>query len=290
MLLQQVEAGTLALTDKLSKWYPDLPSADEVTVDMLAHSTSGYQQYTVVAEFQAAFYADPFRAWDIDDVVAYASTAPPPGTSWNFSDTNILILAQVLEQATGESMDALVKKGVFDPLGMEDTTPPRTAKLAAPVLHSYTGERGMWEEATNWDPSWTSFAGGWGSTQDDLRRMVEAVGTGKLVSKASHEAQSAPTSVGLGTNTGARYYGMGISVVNDWLAHRSGTAGLPRLARLPPRPEADRHHLLHADAGVRPHPPLDAAVRAAQRDPRPVAGGRPRLTAPTGRDPRSAAD
>ena len=40
VLLQQVEAGTLSLDDKLSKYLPDLPSADEITIDMVAHSTS----------------------------------------------------------------------------------------------------------------------------------------------------------------------------------------------------------------------------------------------------------
>jgi D-alanyl-D-alanine carboxypeptidase len=228
VLLQQVEAGKLALTDKLSKWYPELPSADDITIDMVAHSTSGYEQYTVVPEFQTAFYANPFQKWDIDDVIAYGVDGGPlypPGTSFNFSDTNILILSQVLEKATGKSIDELVQKGVLDPLGMDDTTTPRTAALREPVLHSYTGERDVWEEATYWDPSWTSYAGGWGSDQDDLRRLVEAVGTGELLSKASHEAQLAPTGVGLGANTAERYYGMGISVVNGWLLTAPGLQG-----------------------------------------------------------------
>ena len=83
----------------------------------------------------------------------------------------------------------------------------------------------MWEEATFWHPSWTSFAGGWGSTQDDLRKLIEAVGTGALLSDESHEAQLAPTSVGLGSNTDERYYGMGISIVNDWLLTAPGLQG-----------------------------------------------------------------
>jgi D-alanyl-D-alanine carboxypeptidase len=228
VLLQQVEAGTLSLDDKLSKYMPDLPSADDITIDMVAHSTSGYEQYTVVPAFQTAFYANPFQVMKIDDLIGYGVEGGPmypPGTSWNFSDTNILILARVLEEATGQSVNSLVKKGVLDPLGMKHTTTQDSAALPRPVLHSYTGERGVWEEATFWNPSWTSFAGGWGSTQDDLRKLVEGVGTGKLVSKQSHELQLAPTSVGLGTSTADRYYGMGISVVNDWLLTAPGLQG-----------------------------------------------------------------
>jgi len=228
VLLQQVEKGTLALDDPLSDYLPDLPSADEVTIEMLAHSTSGYQQYTVVPEFQAELYENPFARWEIDDVIAYGVGDGPqyaPGTDWNFSDTNILILARVLEEATGTPMADLVQEGIFDPLGMDQSSSPATAHLRDPVLHAYTGERGVWEEATFWHPSWTSFAGGWGSTQDDLRKLIEAVGTGALVSEESHEAQLAPTNVGLGSNTDDRYYGMGISIVDDWLLTAPGLQG-----------------------------------------------------------------
>ena len=185
VLLQQVEKGTLALDDPLSDYLPDLPSADQITIDMIAHSTSGYRQYTVVPEFQAELYENPFAHWDIDDVIAYGVDGGPqytPGTDWNFSDTNILILARVLEEATGTPIAELVQDGVFDPLGMDQSSSPETAYLRDPVLHAYTGERDVWEEATFWHPSWTSFAGGWGSTQDDLRKLIEAVGTGELVS------------------------------------------------------------------------------------------------------------
>ena len=228
VLLQQVENGTLALDDPLSKYLPDLPSADEITIDMVAHSTSGYTQYTIVPEFQEKLYENPFANWNIDDVIAYGVEGGPqyaPGTNWNFSDTNILILAKVLEEATGKPLADLVQEGIFDPLGMDQSTSPATAYLPAPVLHSYTGEREIWEEATYWHPSWTSFAGGWGSTQDDLRKLIEAVGTGSLLSDESHEAQLAPTNVGLGSNTDARYYGMGISIVNDWLLTAPGLQG-----------------------------------------------------------------
>jgi D-alanyl-D-alanine carboxypeptidase len=220
VMLQQVEAGELALDDPLSTWFPELPAADQITVEMLANSTSGYEHYTILDSFQQAFYADPFRKWDTDEVIAFGvGDGPlfPPGTSWKFSDTNLLILGQVLEAATGRPVAELIQEGVLDPLGMDDTVPPLDAALPAPVLHSYTSERGVWEEATFWDPSWTEYAGGMGSNQEDLRVFVEAVASGELLSEESHDAQLAPTTVGLGTNTAERYYAMGVPVVNGWV-------------------------------------------------------------------------
>jgi len=219
VLLEQVDAHKLALSDKLSKWYPNLPDANEVTVQMLTNGTAGYNHYPSLDSFQQAFYANPFRRWNASDVIAYGVAGGPlftPGTNYKFSDTSLLILSQVLEKATHQSMFQLIKKGVLEPLGMTNTTPP-TPALPEPILHSYTNERGVWEDATFWDPSWTGYVGGLGSNQDDIRRFIEAVGTGKLLSKASHQAQLAPTTASLGTNTPKKYYAMGIAVVNGWL-------------------------------------------------------------------------
>lgn len=228
-LLQQVDAGKLALTDKLSKWYPDLPSADAVTVEMLARTTTGYSHYPSNEAFQQAFYADPFKAWTPDELIAYGvagGPAFPPGTNFLFSDTNHATLSQVLAKATGRSVGELVQEGILDRLGMKDTTPPEPAALRAPVLHSYTGERDVWEEGTFWNPSWIGFVGGWGSNQDDIRKFIDAVGTGALLSKASHEAQLAPVTVGMGSNTPTRYRGMGLNVVNGWVFMSPGLQGL----------------------------------------------------------------
>jgi D-alanyl-D-alanine carboxypeptidase len=219
-LLQQVDQRKLSMSDKLSKWYPNLPSADAITLDMLAHSTSGYQHYPELDSFKKALYQNPFKLWKPDDLIAYGVAGGPlftPGTNWKFSDTGLVILSQVLEKTTGRPVAQLIQTGVLDPLKMKDTTPPITAKLPEPVLHSYTDERGVWEDATFWDPSWTWYDGGMGSNQDDLRRFIEAVGKGTLLSKASHTAQLAPTTVGLDGNKPGRYYAMGIGVVNGWL-------------------------------------------------------------------------
>jgi D-alanyl-D-alanine carboxypeptidase len=84
----------------------------------------------------------------------------------------------------------------------------------------------VWEDATFWDPSWTGHAGGLGSNQDDIHRFIEALGTGELVSKASHEAQLAPTTVGVGPNTATKYFGIGVGVVNGWVYTNPGLQGL----------------------------------------------------------------
>ena len=64
VLLQLSDKGILSLGDKLSKWFPEYPKADQVTLEMLINGTSGYADYVPDKSFEALFYADPFRALD----------------------------------------------------------------------------------------------------------------------------------------------------------------------------------------------------------------------------------
>lgn len=235
--LELVDRGELHLDDPLSTWYPSLPDAGQVTLEMLARSSSGYAHYPSLDTFQKAFYADPFRTWTAAEILPYGTSEAPattPGTAWKFSDTNFILLAQVLEKATGRPMSALLSQYVLRPLGMHDTTPPIAGALKEPVLHAHTNDRGVWEESTYWNPSWTQYAGGMGSNQADLRRLIEAIGTGELLSPASHRMQTERDPAGVGVIDEHRAYTMGLVVVDGWLVanpnlqgYRAAVATLP---------------------------------------------------------------
>jgi D-alanyl-D-alanine carboxypeptidase len=237
ILLELVDRGELRLDDPLSTWYPDVPDAGAVTLEMLARSSSGYAHYPSLDAFQKAFYADPFRTWTAAEILPYGTSEAPaaaPGTAWRFSDTNFILLAQVLEKATGRPMASLLDEYLLRPLGMHDTTPPVDGALKQPVLHSHTAERGVWEESTYWTPTWTQYAGGLGSDQADVRRLIEAIGTGELLSPASHRLQTTPDPGGVGVIDAHRAYTMGLVVVDGWLVanpnlngYRAAVAYLP---------------------------------------------------------------
>jgi CubicO group peptidase (beta-lactamase class C family) len=63
VLLKLVDRKRVRLDDKLSRWLPNLPHANEITLEMLAASRSGYQDYVQDDAFMKASEADPFRAW-----------------------------------------------------------------------------------------------------------------------------------------------------------------------------------------------------------------------------------
>jgi CubicO group peptidase (beta-lactamase class C family) len=201
LLLELVDEKKVSLDDKVSKWLPELPHADEVTLGQLAQMTSGYTDYVIGnTEVDALLYADPFRRWTPDELLAYVTSKPllyTPGTNWNYSHTNYLILGLALEKITGKSISDVLQEKVLRPLGLTNTTDPGTAAIPEPALHAFTSERReqqgippgrrFYEESTYWNPSWTITRGAIQTTNIfDLNKTAVAIGTGKLLSPESY--------------------------------------------------------------------------------------------------------
>ena len=221
LLLQLVDDGRLSLDDPLSNWFPTLPGAQQVTLGMLARSTSGYADFVTNPEFEDAFNANPFQRWEVSELLSLAFARPPlfaPGTSWAFSDTNFLLLGKVLRRATGRPVERLLRQRIWSELGMNDTEMRVGPHIPAPVMHGYSRERGRYEDTTRWSPSWARRFGNVTSTLGDMGRFAEALGTGSLLSRGSHALQVGPQNVGLGPLTADNYYGMGLGVGNGWIA------------------------------------------------------------------------
>lgn len=221
VLLKLVDRKVVSLDDKLSRWLPELPNADKITLGMLAASRSGYSDYVQNPDFLKANNADPFRAWNRDELRQYGISKPlqyTPGTSWNYAHTNFLILGEALEKITGKPIDRLVADEVLRPLGLRNTQSSCTAEIPEPVLHAFTSDRGIYEDSTYWDPSWTLGCGLVETTNiSDLITSAVGIGTGSLLSRTSHQLQIEPKSRITPANGPAVYYGLGIFTANSWL-------------------------------------------------------------------------
>ena len=255
LLLVLVDEKKLALDDKASKWVPEIPHSDEVTLRQLAQMTTGYTDYVIGnAEVDAMLYTDPFRQWTPEELLQTVTAKPllyPPGTNWNYAHTNYLILGLALEKATGKRMSDLMQEKVLGPLGLTNTTDPGPGAptIPEPALHAFTSERRsqlgipagtrFYEESTYWNPSWTITRGAIQTTNIfDVNATAVAVGTGKLLSPESYAAM---VSTGLRGKTTALpgcvtcfpqsegySYGLGIVTTGDWVMQDplfSGEAG-----------------------------------------------------------------
>ncbi|MGE3595940.1 MAG: serine hydrolase domain-containing protein [Dehalococcoidia bacterium] len=241
LLLILVDQGVVRLDDPLSIWLPELPDAERVTLRMLANMTAGYPDYVPDDQFEKDLYANPFRQWTPEDLIAVSLRQPrtfAPGTNWDYAHTNYVILGLALEKATGTPMATLLRERVLGPLGLTNPNHESTAVIRAPVLHAFSSERRValgildgtpfYEESTYWNPSWTLTRGAIQTTNIyDMTATAVAIGEGTLLSPASHQAMVAPSLLGFGlplagcancrTLNQAYSYGLGVIISGSWL-------------------------------------------------------------------------
>jgi Beta-lactamase class C and other penicillin binding proteins len=283
LLLQLRDEGLVTLDDKLSRWFPDYPNADRITLQMLANSTSGYEDYVPFLPLED----DVFRHWKADELVHIAFSKPvvcEPGTCFHYSHVNFVILGSVLEKVTGLPLDELLRRRVIEPLGLRGTVSEATALIQEPVLHAYTNERGVYEDSSYWDPSWTIAPGAVMTTDiTDALASAVALGSGSLLSDASHRTQLAPITATLPPfasppMNGKTYYGFGIVVSNSWVFQTPSFSGYSAaILYLPPRRIAIA---VTSTNGPEKTDGSQAAIDASQRRSQEIAGAIANYLAP----------
>lgn len=111
VLLQLVDEGKVSLYDKLSKYFPEYPKADKVTVEMLANMTSGIFNYSNDEEFRNEMLSNPSKVWTPDELIEIGLLKRgfnfEPGENFEYSNTNTIIIGKIIEKVTGNSLENL---------------------------------------------------------------------------------------------------------------------------------------------------------------------------------------
>jgi D-alanyl-D-alanine carboxypeptidase len=167
LLLQ--EDGRLDVHDTLSKWYPKLSGAREITLLDLMNHVSGYRDYYPL-DYVDREMARPTTAEHILDEYATMPLDFDPGTRWSYSNTGYTILGRVLERVGGKPLGTLLEERIFRPLGLKQTVyapiPPKEHHANGYVSWAL----GDMELAQLEGDGWTGAAGAIWSTASDLAR------------------------------------------------------------------------------------------------------------------------
>lgn len=219
VLLQLGAEGKVDLDAPVAPYLPTLVNADVITPRMLANSTGGTPDYVYDEDFEARVAANPFAGYTFDELLGYAQQKPPwftPGTKFKYSHTEMAALVEVLEKASGQSLEQLMAERVFEPLGMTTSSAHQNNAIEAPMMHAFTGQRGVYEDSTFWDPTW-GFNGGMNASVADLGRWLRALNTGELLSPAEATESLSPTATGTAPAPGKPYFAYGSVVAGGWI-------------------------------------------------------------------------
>ena len=235
------QEGKLQFSDPISKYVPNVPNGEHITIANLLQMRSGLYGYTNDPAFAATLDAEPAKVWTPQEVLAIAFRHPPefpPGTAYDYSNTNYALLGLVAEKVDGKPLAQEFQDRLYGPLGLKQTVLPASADTSIPAPYSHGYMYGGSEYAlvdtpyppdveaaaragtlqpvdyTNQNSSYATAAGGAISTANDLATWIRALVEGQVFN-ADYQRQwlnsPQPTDP---TKPNAPQYGYGIERQN----------------------------------------------------------------------------
>lgn len=150
-----IDDGLLSLDDSLSLYLPEYSYAERVTIRQLLNMSSGIPDYldNTLAEpsFRDAVFVDALFSEkgvsaisefahfsvDLDAIIETLNVNGllfEPGSSFLFSQTNYLLLAEVVQRVSGIPYVHYAQKNVLTPLGLEAAAFEQSSKTATPYV------------------------------------------------------------------------------------------------------------------------------------------------------------
>lgn len=143
--------GKLDLDAPLTEYFPTFRENDPaVLVRHLVHHTSGIPDYIEI-QFKSGGGS---KAWFTPEqsvaVLAAAELEFTPGSRFSYSNSNYLLLAELVQRVSGENLRDFARERIFDPLGMDDSRfQDRHDEVIVGRSHGYSRQteqdRGDWK-------------------------------------------------------------------------------------------------------------------------------------------------
>ena len=258
-VLQLVDQGKVALNDPIAKYIAGVPSG--VTLRELAQMQSGLITFDDVEQFADSYIADPHQSVTPAQLLGCALDKPlqfPPGTQYQYSNTNTVLLGLVVEKQSGQSLPDYIREHILAPLKMTHTSFPTTSAFPDPHPQGYTAPQGVELTATDWNPSWAWGAGNMISTLEDMRIWAHALATGALLTPET-QRQRLDTTVPMNPEKSA-FYGLGIFNAGGWIGHSGSIFGYQTVALYLPQTQTTLVFFINTDTPHQASTTLASAI------------------------------
>jgi CubicO group peptidase (beta-lactamase class C family) len=174
--------GKLRVSDRLSKYFPDYPRGDDITLHHLLNHTSGIPSYT-----EKAGFFETVTVFTTTEELIESFKADPlnfePGAKWEYCNSGYALLGNIIELVSGQSYGDFLHKRLFEPLGMLDTgVHPKGIDRAREALGYELSSSGA-KPALDWDMSRAAGAGALYSTVVDIARWNEVLFADREISE-----------------------------------------------------------------------------------------------------------
>ncbi len=266
-IMKLSEQGALSLDDRLVKYYPELPDSvfGEIKLRHILAHTSGIpdkrpesaEQWVKYLEENQSIFGDmpDYRVYGKEkELTRFLATVDSlnfvPGTGFERQDPPYMLLAGVIEQASGMSFESFMKTYVFAPAGVERFAFPTPGEIAPDMAHAYRRARGQaapsvfvsddgrWEEYDYGEAPFflTKADRGLYISPRDFIKWYAALAGGEIISPAVRAGMRIPM---VSNGKVGQGYSLGVNVAEDVngcirLYHRSSRGGFTAVEAIYP--------------------------------------------------------
>ena len=197
-ILRLVEQGKVDLNESIGKVLSQKTSIlmtangfdlNKITIAHLLSHKSGIPGHTRSEVFKERLKNDRMYRWSRDEQIRLAIIQVEKdvaGTRYYYTDTNYLLLTEIIEQLTGKVFHEAIKELIgYEKHGLKDTwfyTLEKTPKNIKPLVHQYVPEYD--EDSYEIDNSFDLYGGGGlATTTNDLAKYSQLLFEDKIFNK-----------------------------------------------------------------------------------------------------------
>lgn len=126
-----VEDGKLSLDDHVSKWFPDLTGADQITVRQLLSHTAGVSDFWP-QDYVMLVVTKPTTPQAVMNDWAKKPLDFKPGDDWQYSNTGYIVAGQIIEKVSGRPLFDFINDRILKPVGITDAVDISAGNLKLP--------------------------------------------------------------------------------------------------------------------------------------------------------------
>jgi len=207
-ILLAAEEGKLSLNDKVSKYFPELTRANEITIRELLSHSSGYEDYAP-QDYMIPAWTNPTTPEAVLNEWAKKPLDFNPGAKWQYSNTNFVLAGRIFEKATGHNLMTFLSQKIFQPLGMQTAGDCSVDKRPEDAVAYTRFALGPAHPALREGPGWYFAAGELCMTPSDLGKWDIAFLNKRILKPASYDEFTREVRLANGDVT---HYALGLHV------------------------------------------------------------------------------
>lgn len=179
-ILKLAEEKRLNLYDSVSKYIPDYPQGNKITIHHLLTHTSGIKDFTKMKALQEVAQKD-FSPKQMVDFFKNEQVDFAPGEKFDYNNSGYVVLGYIIELVSGSTYKNYINKNIFEPAGMIHSRYADDAAIIKGRAYGYQKKKTGYVNKSKISFTIPYSSGSLMSTADDMLKWQNALNRNLIV-------------------------------------------------------------------------------------------------------------